>query len=288
MADPLDPRHEWMMESQNGRASRLSARRGVRPSRLSRLSQRSALAFVALLLALRWAEAKRHRSFVISSSRAPVRFSGLRPRPLPVGENVRRVGEAEIRSKRSTLTALPSPSHVLGVLGPFGFFVAGGLCSSLSHVIATPIDVVKTSQQAEEERYGKSPGMFAMGMKLIQSHGPRRLLSGAGATFTGYFFHGAFKYGLFEVWKTVFQIHKVSLALHIPVLCLCAFLAELLATVVLCPAEAARIMLVADPEFVMPARLAWERFCQRSTRAPMHGIHTCLSLAFDGSFFFFK
>ena len=30
---------------------------------------------------------------------------------------------------------------------------------------------------------------------------------------------------------------QVSLAMHIPMLCLCAFLAELLATVVLCPAE---------------------------------------------------
>eukprot|EP00435_Cladocopium_sp_Y103_P034625 s353_g9.t1 len=84
---------------------------------------------------------------------------------------------------------------------------------------------------------GRSPGMLAMAYQLVQSHGPRRLLSGAGATFTGYFLHGAFKYGLFEMWKTIFQISKVSLAMHIPVLCLCAFLAELLATVVLCPAE---------------------------------------------------
>lgn len=41
-------------------------------------------------------------------------------------------------------------------LGP-GFFIAGGLCSSLSHVMATPIDVVKTSQQAEEERRPGDP-----------------------------------------------------------------------------------------------------------------------------------
>lgn len=161
--------------------------------------------------------------------------------------------------------------------------MAGGICSSLSHVIATPIDVVKTSQQAEEERNERkgikgSRGMLAMAYKLVQSHGPRRLLSGAGATFTGYFLHGAFKYGLFEIWKSIFQIHKVSLAMHIPVLCLCAFLAEMLATIVLCPAEAARIMLVADPEFVMPAREAWERFCKQSTRAPMHGIHMILSM----------
>lgn len=173
---------------------------------------------------------------------------------------------------------LPCPARLLGLLGPVGFFVAGGLCSSLSHVIATPIDVVKTSQQAEEERKGKSCGMLAMALKLVHNHGPRRLLSGAGATFTGYFLHGAFKYGLFEIWKAVFQIQKVSLTMHIPVLCLCAFLAEMLATIVLCPAEAARIMLVADPTFVEPARLAWERFCRRERRGYLHGIHAILTM----------
>ena len=44
-------------------------------------------------------------------------------------------------------------------------------------------------------RKGKSPGTLAMALKLVKNHGPRRLLSGAGATFTGYFLHGAFKYG---------------------------------------------------------------------------------------------
>ena len=60
------------------------------------------------------------------------------------------------------LAALPSisPSSMLATLGPLGFFVAGGLCSSFSHVIATPIDVIKTSQQATEEREGQCPGML--------------------------------------------------------------------------------------------------------------------------------
>ena len=31
-------------------------------------------------------------------------------------------------------------------------------------------------------RKGRSPGMLAMACQLVQSHGPRRLLSGAGAT----------------------------------------------------------------------------------------------------------
>ena len=50
-------------------------------------------------------------------------------------------------------------------------------------------------------RKGKSCGMLAMALKLVQNHGPRRLLSGAGATFTGYFLHGAFKYGSLVEWS---------------------------------------------------------------------------------------
>lgn len=40
--------------------------------------------------------------------------------------------------------------------------------------------------------------MLATALELVKNHGPKKLLSGAGATFTGYFLHGAFKYGLFE------------------------------------------------------------------------------------------
>lgn len=40
-----------------------------------------------------------------------------------------------------------------------------------------------------------------MALKLVHNHGPRRLLSGAGATFTGYFLHGAFKYGSLVEWS---------------------------------------------------------------------------------------
>lgn len=40
--------------------------------------------------------------------------------------------------------------------------------------------------------------------------------------------------------------------------------------------KAARIMLVADPTFVEPARLAWERFCRRERRGYLHGIHAPL------------
>ena len=166
-----------------------------------------------------------------------------------------------------------SPSSLLAALGPLGFFVAGGLCSSFSHVLATPIDVIKTSQQATEEREGQCPGTFEMAMKLVKSHGPQKLLSGVGATFTGYFLHGAFKYGLFEMWKSIFRIHQVvSISGHICLLCVSALLAEMLATVVLCPAEAARIMLVADPSFMEPTRQAYERFCKQQKRG-LHGIH---------------
>ena len=119
-----------------------------------------------------------------------------------------------------------------------------------------------------------------MAMKLVKSHGPQKLLSGVGATFTGYFLHGAFKYGLFEMWKSIFRVNEiVSVASHVGLLCLCALLAEMLATVVLCPAETARIMLVADPSFMEPAKQAYERFRKRQKKG-MHGIHQKLGCTF--------
>jgi len=143
----------------------------------------------------------------------------------------------------------------------------------LSHVLATPFDVVKTKQQAEEDTSGERLGMLQMGWRIIRKDGPSKLLSGAGATFCGYFFHGAFKYGLFELWKQALRVGYAALALRIPLLCLSAFLAELLATVVLCPAEAARVILVTDPGYVEPTRQAYRELCQKN-----RGIHLITSL----------
>lgn len=159
--------------------------------------------------------------------------------------------------------ALPVPP--LTCLGPVGFFLAGGICSSLSHVVATPIDVVKTKQQDEQDASAdrRAPGMLAMGWKLVQAEGPAALLRGADATFSGYFMHGALKYGFFELWQSVLRVGEATFAARIPLLCLCAFLAELVATVVLCPAESARIMLVTDPEYVEPAREEYKEQCRQ-------------------------
>ncbi len=85
----------------------------------------------------------------------PQRLPRVRPNRalrVPVRNTPRLPSTRTLQALPPVVPTLPSPARLLGLLRPVGFFVAGGLCSSLSHVIATPIDVVKTSQQAEEER----------------------------------------------------------------------------------------------------------------------------------------
>eukprot|EP00188_Purpureofilum_apyrenoidigerum_P001248 Plantae.Rhodophyta-Purpureofilum_apyrenoidigerum.ctg16702.p1 GENE.Plantae.Rhodophyta-Purpureofilum_apyrenoidigerum.ctg16702~~Plantae.Rhodophyta-Purpureofilum_apyrenoidigerum.ctg16702.p1 ORF type:complete len:429 (+),score=45.63 Plantae.Rhodophyta-Purpureofilum_apyrenoidigerum.ctg16702:82-1368(+) len=130
----------------------------------------------------------------------------------------------------------------------FQFMLAGGICAFLTHAACTPIDVVKTRLQTQVNRYS---GAVDALQTIIREEGPAALLKGLGATATGYFLHGAFKYSFYEVFKVILAkspevaIHKPPLA----VAALAGFLAECVACILLCPMEAVRIRSVADPNF---------------------------------------
>lgn len=84
------------------------------------------------------------------------------------------------------------------------FFVAGGLCAALSHGATTPIDVVKTTIQADPERfYGK--GLVDAALDIIRRNGALFLLAGLGPTLVGYGVEGALKFGSYETLKGVFK-----------------------------------------------------------------------------------
>ena len=70
-------------------------------------------------------------------------------------------------------------SQVLTSFGPFGFFLAGGLCSSLSHVLATPVDVVKTSQQ-KATRSSETGRRVGVSHILFDKGGPSLIKTEAG------------------------------------------------------------------------------------------------------------
>ena len=65
---------------------------------------------------------------------------------------------------------------------------AGGICCSLTHGAVTPLDVVKTRIQLDPIKYNR--GFIGTCGQVIQAEGAGALLTGLGATATGYFVQG--------------------------------------------------------------------------------------------------
>ena len=122
------------------------------------------------------------------------------------------------------------------------YFVAGGLCASISHGWTTPLDVIKTKMQQSPEKY--TAGMIAAARAIVAAEGAGVLLTGLAPTVVGYGLEGAVKFGLYEAFKSLLA----------PLSCLDGFSAKLLASVIagafaavlLCPMEEARIKMVGD------------------------------------------
>merc|ERR550514_1152406 len=79
----------------------------------------------------------------------------------------------------------------------FGYFLkgalAGGLCCSITHGGACPIDVVKTPMQLDPVKYNK--GMIDGFKQVIKNEGAGALATGLGPTAAGYAFQGWWKFG---------------------------------------------------------------------------------------------
>jgi len=136
-------------------------------------------------------------------------------------------------------------------------FFAGGTGCCLSHAAAIPFDVVKTRLQSNPLRYshsgsGQPLGIRAAGMQIVHEEGIWTLLHGLGPTCVGYAVQGAVKFGLWEVFKVIFGFNSATGCGKVLVLVAAAFVAEIFASVLLCPFERLRIRLVVDPDFSMP------------------------------------
>eukprot|EP00290_Baffinella_frigidus_P000860 CAMPEP_0180174280 /NCGR_PEP_ID=MMETSP0986-20121125/36061_1 /TAXON_ID=697907 /ORGANISM="non described non described, Strain CCMP2293" /LENGTH=341 /DNA_ID=CAMNT_0022126597 /DNA_START=114 /DNA_END=1139 /DNA_ORIENTATION=- len=128
----------------------------------------------------------------------------------------------------------------------YKFFLAGGISASASHGWTVPIDVVKTRLQTDERLQGSN--IISAAGKILSTEGPGALASGLGSTLVGYAIQGSFKYGLYEVLKPV-TAAALSGDARLLSLGLAATLAETVASTFLCPLEATRIRLVAEPTF---------------------------------------
>lgn len=140
--------------------------------------------------------------------------------------------------------------------GPFGVgyylrgALAGGICCSLTHGGACPIDVVKTRMQLDPVKYNK--GLVGGFRQVIAEEGAMALSTGLGPTAQGYFVQGWFKFGGVEFFKITFTKklgEQTAYDNRTPIYLASAACAEFIADVFLCPYEACRIRLVSDSKF---------------------------------------
>merc|ERR1712159_888281 len=140
--------------------------------------------------------------------------------------------------------------------GPFGvsYFLrgalAGGICCSITHGGACPIDVVKTRMQLDPVKYNQ--GLIGGFRQVIAEEGAMALSTGLGPTAQGYFIQGWFKFGGVELCKINFVRYfgeEKAFANQTPIYLASAAMAEFVADIFLCPYEACRIRLVSDPTY---------------------------------------
>ena len=144
-------------------------------------------------------------------------------------------------------TALSTIALLLGLIvvsGEWRYYLAGGVCAAISHLIPVPVDVIKTRKQVDPSL---SDVNFVRAMReIIRNEGLRSLFVGTGPTFLGYFLEGSIKFGVYEFLKPGVKniVHIQSVAFVVS-----AAISGLAASIVLCPMEALRIRLVAEPEY---------------------------------------
>ena len=128
--------------------------------------------------------------------------------------------------------------------------LAGGICCSVTHGALCPVDVVKTKIQLEPTVYNR--GMIGGFKQLIEKEGMGALATGLGPTAVGYFVQGWFKFGGVEYFK-INSAQRLGVEdawkYRFPIYLGAAACAEFIADIFLCPLEATRIKLVANPSY---------------------------------------
>ena len=152
-----------------------------------------------------------------------------------------------------------SPGKVYDLTHYLNCALAGGICCSITHGALCPVDVVKTRIQLDPVKY--SGGMIDGFKKVIAEEGMGALATGLGPTAVGYFVQGWFKFGGVEFFKInmsasmgVQSAWDNKTAIYLAA----AAGAEFIADIFLCPLEATRIKLVANPSFAssMPGAMS--------------------------------
>jgi solute carrier family 25 phosphate transporter 3 len=135
--------------------------------------------------------------------------------------------------------------------------VGGVLSCGLTHMAVTPIDLVKCNAQVDKKNF---PGAIA-GIRSVYSgkvahlgfnSGMAGLLKGWGPTLIGYSIQGAFKFGLYELFKHEYarpfgeeKAHQYRTYIYMAG----SASAEFFADIGLCPFEAVKVRIQTNPKY---------------------------------------
>ncbi len=139
--------------------------------------------------------------------------------------------------------------------GAYRYYLAGAICATASHVIPVPIDTVKTRKQVDP-KFAKLSFVAAF-VKIWNQEGTHGLLAGLGPTAIGYALEGGIKFGVYEAMKPIvaaglsrvaqLSSYFVFVQSRVVSFAICAAISGVAASIVLCPMEALRIRMVANP-----------------------------------------
>ena len=136
--------------------------------------------------------------------------------------------------------------------------VGGALSCGVTHTALTPIDLLKTNQQANPQLFSQSSpttlralysGLYA---PFGFGSGLRALVRGWGPTLLGYSAQGALKFGLYEYYKHQLLARMDPLAAVVYrdlVYVASSAAAEVVADVALCPFEAVKVRVQTSPTY---------------------------------------
>uniref|UniRef100_A0A5B7BFR2 Uncharacterized protein n=1 Tax=Davidia involucrata TaxID=16924 RepID=A0A5B7BFR2_DAVIN len=128
----------------------------------------------------------------------------------------------------------------------YGVCAVGGMLSAgTTHLAITPLDVLKVNMQVNPIKYNSISTCFTT---LLREQGPSAFWRGRGGKFFGYGVQGACRFGLYEYFKKVYSNvlvdHNKSFIFFVS-----SASAEVIANVALCPFEAIKIRVQAQPHF---------------------------------------
>ncbi|XP_017982672.1 PREDICTED: mitochondrial phosphate carrier protein 1, mitochondrial isoform X3 [Theobroma cacao] len=133
-----------------------------------------------------------------------------------------------------------------GGLGYFGVCAFGGMLSAgTTHLVITPLDVLKVNMQVNPVKYNSIASCFTT---LLREQGPSVFWRGWAGKFLGYGAQGGCRFGLYEYFKSLYSNIFGDCNRSI-IFFLSSASAEVFANVALCPFEAVKIRVQAQPHF---------------------------------------